>query len=48
MVGAIHSSGDRGACFDAETAVTWKFNFRHPPYVPDLALFLPRALLGIG
>ena len=28
---AVHSSGCRGARFDAESAVTWKRNFRHPP-----------------
>ena len=31
MAGAIHSSGYRGTHYDAETAVTWEFNFRHPP-----------------
>ena len=31
IAGAIHSSGSRGTRFDAQTAVTWKFNFRHPP-----------------
>ena len=31
IAGAVHSSGYRGTRFDAETAVTWKLNFRHPP-----------------
>ena len=31
---AVHGSGYRGARFDTETAVTWKFNFRRPPKCP--------------
>ena len=29
---AVHGSGCPGARFNAETAVTWKLNLRHPPY----------------
>ena len=35
IAGAVHSSGYRGTRFDAETAVTWKLNFRHPPKPQD-------------
>ena len=31
IAGATHSSGYRGARFDAEVAVTWELNSRHPP-----------------
>ena len=35
IAGAIHSSGYRGARFDAKADATWKLNFRHPPYLLD-------------
>ena len=31
ITGAVHGSGCRGARFNAETAVNWKLNLRHPP-----------------
>ena len=31
ITGAVHGSSRRGARFNAETAVTWKLNLRHPP-----------------
>ena len=36
IAGAIHRSGYRDTRFDAETAVTWKLYFRHPPKLENI------------